>query len=101
MLGISSTAAQAINGLTQAPQLPDEAGVRISGDPSHEGQLRMDLVGGPADTDKVAEEQGAQVFVDPQVAPLLEDKVLDAGMTEGGEIRFTLAEAHAEGEGGA
>jgi Fe-S cluster assembly iron-binding protein IscA len=45
----------------------------------------------PAEEDQVVEECGAQVFLEPNVAEALDDKVLDAAV-EGGEVRFAVGE---------
>jgi iron-sulfur cluster assembly protein len=92
MLAISSSAAEAITELAAARQLADHSGARISWDPQHNGRLRLDLTESPSETDRVIAERGAYVFVDEQVAPLLDDKVLEASR-EGGTVRFTVLDA--------
>jgi iron-sulfur cluster assembly protein len=91
MLAISTSAAEAIADLTEAQRLPEDSGMRISADPDRGGQLRLYFVDGPSKTDHVVEERGAHVFVDADVAPMLDDKVLVANL-EGGTLRFTVLE---------
>ena len=43
----------------------------------------------PNDGDSVVEEQGVQVFLEPDVVPYLDDKLLDAEIT-GDEVRFMV-----------
>jgi Fe-S cluster assembly iron-binding protein IscA len=43
----------------------------------------------PGEADEVVNEQGAQVFLEPDVVPLLDDKRLDAEL-DGDEVRFTV-----------
>jgi iron-sulfur cluster assembly protein len=45
----------------------------------------------PAEDDEVIEEQGARVFLEPEAASLLDDKVLDASV-EQDQVAFTIAE---------
>jgi iron-sulfur cluster assembly protein len=52
-------------------------------------QLRVVPV--PAEDDEVIEEQGARVFLEPQAASLLGDKVLDASVDEN-QVAFTIAD---------
>ncbi len=89
MLTVTSEAAQAINALV-ADQ--PGAGLRISSE-SVEGDritLGLAVTTTPAPTDQVIEENGSHVFVDDQAATLLEDKILDAQITDEREVAFTL-----------
>jgi iron-sulfur cluster assembly protein len=45
----------------------------------------------PAEDDEVVEEQGARVFLEPEAASLLDDKVLDASV-EQDQVAFTIAD---------
>jgi Fe-S cluster assembly iron-binding protein IscA len=89
MLTLTSQAAQAINAL-----LADQpgAGLRISqvvdGD---QRQLGLTVSATPAPDDQVIEQDGSHVFVDNQVAPLLEGKTLDAQINAERQVAFTLA----------
>jgi Fe-S cluster assembly iron-binding protein IscA len=51
---------------------------------------------GPEDRDEVVEEQGVQVFLEPEVVPLLDDKLLDAEL-DGDEVRFTVEPTDGDG----
>ena len=93
MLVLTEAAAEAVKSVTSSPQVPEGAGLRIapsapdSGDPA-EFQLTAALV--PAEDDQVIEAAGARVFLEPQAAAYLEDKVLDAQVDEQGEAHFSL-----------
>jgi iron-sulfur cluster assembly protein len=89
MLTISPAASEAIKGLVAASDLPENAGVRISGRAEGSGMLDLSLAPGAAEADAVVEERGATVFVADQVAPLLDDKTLDAH-TEGDQVAFKI-----------
>ena len=43
----------------------------------------------PDSEDEVIEERGVQVFLEPDVVPYLDDKLLDAEVT-GDEVHFTV-----------
>jgi Fe-S cluster assembly iron-binding protein IscA len=53
--------------------------------------VEVTLVEGPTESDQVIEEQGAQVFVDNDLAPVLDDKMLDATVDQD-RVNFTLVE---------
>jgi iron-sulfur cluster assembly protein len=94
VLQITSAAAQAITAITLS--VPGSAGVRIT----HMEQASTNGHGPvavfdfypapePGEADEVVNEQGAQVFLEPDVVPLLDDKRLDAEL-DGDEVRFTV-----------
>lgn len=93
MLAISEDAAAAINGIVGAPGVPDGAGLRITREVNTEvagaprTDLRLSVVAAPEEGDEVLEAE--RVFVDPEAAELLEDKLLDADLV-GDEVRFSL-----------
>lgn len=91
-MNITSQAAQAINTLVAGHP---GAGLRISTRASDTatGQLDLSLsvVESPAETDSVTEENGAQVFLEDRVAPILEDKTLDVSSSgDTKELLFQL-----------
>lgn len=93
MLAITEDAAEAITGIVSQVQAPEGSGLRIAPRATEGERAAVDLslVEGPAEADQVVEEQGARVFVDNQLAPELDDKVLDAAVQED-RVQFTLIE---------
>ena len=94
MLVLTEAAAEAVKSVTSNPQVPEGAGLRIAPSAPDSGsnadfQLTAALV--PAEDDQVIEAAGARVFLEPQAAAYLEDKVLDAQVDEQGEAHFSLA----------
>jgi Fe-S cluster assembly iron-binding protein IscA len=89
VLTLTTQAAQAIQGLVADHP---GAGLRISSRSTdgNQVQLGLELSGRPAPTDEVIEEQGSHVFLDEQVAPLLDGRTLDARVTDEQEVAFTL-----------
>jgi Fe-S cluster assembly iron-binding protein IscA len=98
VLTISPTASDAIRQLVDAASLPESAGIRIAqGEQTPEGTaVELALVDAPAEDDQVVSGEGASVFVDGQIAALLEDKVLDAQVSDG-QVAFALREDAAPG----
>ncbi len=93
MLAISEDAATAIKGIVGAPGIPEGAGLRITreltADESGEARtdLRLSVVAAPEEGDEILEAE--RVFVDPDAAALLDDKLLDADYV-GDDVRFSL-----------
>ena len=52
--------------------------------------LQLTAAAGPGENDQVIEAAGDGVFLEPQAAADLEDKVLDAQIDEQGEAHFSL-----------
>jgi Fe-S cluster assembly iron-binding protein IscA len=94
MLTVTDDAATAIRTLAAQNDLPAQTGVRISPTTGESGAtaLGLSVAEGPLPEDEVIEVQGARVFVDSAVAADLEDKALDAQVTEQGQVQFMLAD---------
>ena len=93
MLALTDSAVQAVKEIVSASEVtPETGGLRVSAEPvGPQAALQMRVVTLPAEDDDVVEEHGARLFLDPEVAQLLEDKVLDAKV-EQGKVAFTLAD---------
>ena len=94
LLHITQAAADAIEEITGS--VPGSAGVRISAMPeaSTNGTGPTTVFDfypteGPSVGDAVVEDQGVQVFLEQDVVPYLDDKLLDAEIT-GEEVRFMV-----------
>lgn len=94
MLTITDNAAEAVRLISEGSGLEPEPGLRISaGSPTAEGTpLEISIAPGAETTDQTVEEQGARVYLEQVVAPVLDDKVLDAEI-EGDQVRFALRES--------
>ena len=90
MLTLTDQAVAAIRNLTARPGLSAEAGLRIAPEDGGTGGLALSLTDGPQAGDRVIEESDVQVFVQPDAAATLEDKALDAQVSEDGEVSFLL-----------
>ena len=89
MLTLTENASTIVKTITQRPQAPDSAGLRISSD---EATQTFEVTATPdmAPGDRVVEQDGATVYLDARAAELLEDKVLDAAVDDEGHVEFAL-----------
>jgi iron-sulfur cluster assembly protein len=91
MLTITEQAEEALDAVVAAENAPEGAGIRISQGVTANGQPAMGLAlaVAPEPGDAVVEEANVPVFLAPEVAELLDDKVLDA-QVEGDQIAFKI-----------
>ncbi|MFB9909478.1 hypothetical protein [Allokutzneria oryzae] len=94
MLVFTPTAIEVVRTITSAEGVPDGAGLRIAAatDDQQPGALQMSIAPGPEEDDQVLAGEGAHVFLDPLAAVYLDDKILDAEVTDGGQVAFALGE---------
>ncbi|MBX5470753.1 MAG: hypothetical protein IRZ21_12765 [Thermoleophilaceae bacterium] len=100
MLAITRSAAEVIEAIVSStPDLPDDSGLRIAPTLAEDGRpaLGLSFTAAPEQGDQVVGGEGVQVFVDPEAVAVLDDKVLDAEVTEG-QVGFTLTEQTASDE---
>ena len=91
MLVLTEAAAEVVKPVTSTPQASGRAGLRIvpsAPEPRDAGALKVGVAAGPGENDQVIEAAGARVFLEPQAAAFLEDKVLDAQIDEQGKAQF-------------
>lgn len=102
MLVLTTAAAEVVKAVTTAPEAPSGAGLRIaasSPQPQNAGALQVTAAEGPGEGDQILEGEGARVFLEPEAATYLDDKVLDARLDDEGNAHFTLGE-QAAGQSG-
>ncbi len=93
MLVLTEAAAGVVKSVISTPQTPDGTGLRIvssAPEPEDTDALQLAAAAGPGENDQVIEAAGARVFLEPQAAAYLDDKVLDAQLDEQGNAHFTL-----------
>jgi Fe-S cluster assembly iron-binding protein IscA len=90
MLTLTPTAEIAIRQIIESSPLA-EGGLRISAEPGENGQaaFNLALVEGPGPLDQVVEDVAVPVYLEPQVASLLDEGVLDAAI-EDERVTFTV-----------
>lgn len=99
MLTMTDTAAEAIRTIVADSEFEDDhAGLRFSlaTTDGSEAQLLVALVPEAADGDEELETDGAHVFLDEPTSMILADKVLDAFVSDEGEVGFQFAEQQTE-----
>jgi Fe-S cluster assembly iron-binding protein IscA len=92
MLTLTDSAVSAIRGLTSQPELPEQTGLRIMAQGEGAPSFQLALAEGPVAGDQVVEEGGARVFLEAEVAAVLDDKALDAQVNEQGDLAFRIAD---------
>lgn len=95
MLALTDSAIEAIGGILRTPGLPASSGLRIAiapvADAEPESNLELTVAAVPADGDSVIEELGARVFVQDTLADTLDDKLLDASVSDE-QVSFAIGE---------
>lgn len=93
MLALTESAVEAVKTLVEtSDDVEGSSGLRMVAEPAGQRtNLQLSVVPLPAEDDQVIEEQGARVFLEPQAAALLDDKILDASV-EQGQVAFTLVD---------
>lgn len=95
MLAVTEAAAGAISALTAQEGVSDQGGLRFAIRTVDDSQaaLALSVAPAPADGDQVVTaEDGAQVFLEPQAAEFLSDKVLDVQEDAEGQLNFAVLE---------
>ncbi len=87
MLTLTENACTIVKQMTDTPDAPESAGLRIA---EAEAGLAVSAALGPADGDQVVEQDGATVYLDTHVAEQLDTMVLDAGVDDAGGVQFGL-----------
>jgi Fe-S cluster assembly iron-binding protein IscA len=94
MLVLTESAAEVVKALTASPDAPESAGLRIASSAANSanpGGLQVSAAPGPDVNDQVLEADGAHIYLEPEAAAFLEDKVLDAEVDADGRPHFSLA----------
>jgi Fe-S cluster assembly iron-binding protein IscA len=80
MLELTESAKEMVRDMVSTGDAPAGSGLRITAAHDQDGgpALAIDLAAEPAEGDQVLDEDGTRVFLEPEAAALLDDKVLDA-----------------------
>jgi Fe-S cluster assembly iron-binding protein IscA len=94
VLALTDAAVGVIHDLTTQPGLPDGTGLRITPqtDNGSGPAFALSLSQAPDVADEVIETADTRVYLEPEVAQQLEDKVLDARIDEQGEVAFLISQ---------
>ena len=91
MLDLTDNATSVIRSIAERPESPGDAGLRVTAGGESTGRLAVAAAAGPQEGDQVVEKEGARVFLDPQAAEILDDKVLDAQVGDEGGVEFLIS----------
>ena len=95
MLAVTEAAAGAISALIAQEGVPEQGGLRFAVRTMDDSQAALALSVAPEPTDGdevVTAEDGAHVFLEPQAAEYLSDKVLDVQQDAEGQLNFAVLE---------
>ncbi len=98
MLTLTPAAAELIRQILERAPEDSNGGLRIApAEPAGDGlTFEMTLVGAPEDDDETLGEEGATIFLEPEAAELLDDKILDAEVQDD-QVRFAVIDPEAYG----
>jgi iron-sulfur cluster assembly protein len=93
LLALTDSAVEAVTEIVSSSEEPSETGgLRMVAERAGtQVNFKLSVVPVPAEDDEVIEEQGARIFLEPDAASLLDDKVLDANL-EQNKVAFTIAD---------
>jgi iron-sulfur cluster assembly protein len=93
LLALTDDAVEAVkNIISSSDEASETGGLRLSAERAGaQTSLQLSVVTLPAEDDEVIQEEGARVFLEPEAAALLDDKVLDASI-EQDRVEFTIAD---------
>jgi iron-sulfur cluster assembly protein len=92
LLALTDSAVEAVKGIVSSAEVPETGGLRMVAEQAGtRANFQLSVVRLPAEDDQVIDEQGARVFLEPEAASLLDDKVLDADV-EQNQVAFTIAD---------
>jgi iron-sulfur cluster assembly protein len=93
LLALTDEAVEAVkNIVSSSDEASETGGLRLSAERAGaQTSLQLSVVTLPAEDDEVIQEEGARVFLEPEAAALLDDKVLDASI-EQDRVEFTIAD---------
>jgi Fe-S cluster assembly iron-binding protein IscA len=89
MLTLTENASTIVRNITQQPEAPESAGLRITSDDATE-TFAVTASPTPQPGDQIVEQDGATVYLDQRAAELLDDKILDAAVDPEGRVEFAL-----------
>jgi len=91
LLALTDNAVEAVKSIvSSSDEASETSGLRMVAERAGtQANFHLTVVQLPAEDDEVIDEQGARVFLEPEAASLLEEKVLDASV-EQDQVAFTI-----------
>jgi Fe-S cluster assembly iron-binding protein IscA len=91
MLVLTENATAVIHAIVDRQDAPNAAGLRIARRADGADALALSTAEGPEAGDEVVEDRGAVVFIEPDAAVILDDKVLDASVDTESNVEFLVS----------
>jgi iron-sulfur cluster assembly protein len=93
LLALTESAVQAVRGIVSSSDLEETGGLRfVAESEGAETNVQVSVVALPGEDDQVIEQEGARLFLEPDAASLLDDKILDARPVEKDKVAFTFTD---------
>jgi iron-sulfur cluster assembly protein len=93
MLALTDSAAEAVRHIVSSSDgVSDTGGLRVVAErEGMQANFQLSVVQVPAEDDAVIDEEGARLFLEPEAAALLDDKVLDVTIDQN-QVAFLIAD---------
>ncbi len=92
MLTLTENASTVVKTLVTRGATSEEGGLRISSSTPDSREYAVEVAPAPIGADTIVEADGARVFLEPNAALSIDDKVLDADVSSEGSVRFSIGE---------
>lgn len=92
MLTLTENASTIVKDIAERTGGAEGAGLRISTDPGVNAAFAIAAADHAEPGDQVVEQDGATVYLESEVAEILNDKILDAGVDQTGNVQFSLGQ---------
>jgi Fe-S cluster assembly iron-binding protein IscA len=102
MLTLTESAKELVRDMVSAEDAPEGSGLRIAAAQDEGGgpALSLELASEPIEGDQVLDDDGTRVFLEPEAASLLDDKILDTER-HGDHYHFRLDDQSSQDDGAA
>jgi iron-sulfur cluster assembly protein len=91
MLTLTENASTIVRDITAQPGMPESAGLRITSEGAGDQPgFAISAATEPEADDAVVEQSGATIYLAPEAAEILDDKILDAAVDPEGKVEFAL-----------
>lgn len=90
MLTLTDNASTAVKDIVERSGGIEGAGLRIDAEDARATDFAVAIVPTPLEHDTVVEQDGARVYLGEHAAQALDDKLLDAHVSEDGRVAFDL-----------
>jgi len=90
MLTLTENASTVVKSIVSRTESVVDGGLRIHAGTDGQGDFAVTVTPTPVPGDQVVETDGARVYLEEGVAAVLDDKVLDAEVSETGAVTFAL-----------